>query len=76
MNQIFTPKIGRPKTTEATGSPESVAVTPSMREELRILKNRGLLLGDMTREFWAEIIRQARSGGIGGITLPDKKRSA
>lgn len=76
MEQLFKARIGRPKSHDPHNETESVAVTASMYEDLMSVKAQGLKVGDMTREYWTEILRRARDGEYPGITLRDPKRSA
>lgn len=67
MEVTFKPKMGRPKCTEPLDKIESTPVTDEMKKKISALKYQGLMLNDMTREFWAEIIKRAESGQIEGI---------
>lgn len=61
------PKIGRPKSDDPLNEIESIPITSAMKAKIRQLKNRGLGINDMTRDFLCEVIRQAEQGKIEGF---------
>lgn len=65
----FTLKIrmGRPRSADPLNEIESIAVSASMKKKLAMLKNQGLPVPELARDFLAEIIRRAESGEIDGI---------
>lgn len=67
MEVFLKPRMGRPKSSDPLSEIESIPVTPSMKVKIRSLKDQGLLVNDMTRDFLLEIIRKAERGEIEGI---------
>lgn len=74
MEDCFTPKFIRRRNEEPISENEPIPVPKGLKEDLRRLKNQGLPVNEMTRDYFKTIIDRARDGQYEhlGVKLPGR----